>query len=55
MLHWIVSVILIAATSAFTNISEGISFPANLQQYGAGWIGGMIRFAKSYIYTVLSN
>ncbi len=41
LLHWIFSVILISASSGFTNLTEAISFPGNLQAYAGGWVGSM--------------
>lgn len=38
LLHWIFSVILIAATAAITSLSTAISFPGNLQAYATGVI-----------------
>jgi hypothetical protein len=39
LLHWIFSIFLIAASSAFTDITEAVSFPGNLQAYASGWVG----------------
>jgi hypothetical protein len=41
LLHWIFSVILISASSAFANLTEAISFPGNLQAYAAAFVGSM--------------
>jgi hypothetical protein len=41
LLHWIFSAILISASSAFTDLTEAISFPGNLQAYAAGLVGSM--------------
>jgi hypothetical protein len=47
ILHWIGGVVLISATSKIKNLSEAISFPGNLQAYGAGWVGSKV-FYPSY-------
>lgn len=41
LLHLIFSIVLIASSSSFTNLTEAISFPGNLQAYAAGWVGSM--------------
>jgi hypothetical protein len=39
ILHWLMSLVLISATSRMYNINEAIGFPGNLQAYASGWVG----------------
>ncbi|OBT52025.1 hypothetical protein VE04_06969, partial [Pseudogymnoascus sp. 24MN13] len=50
LLHWIFSIILISASSAFTNLNEAISFPGNLQAYAAGWVRIFISIGFPFLF-----
>ncbi|KAE9377482.1 hypothetical protein N431DRAFT_461088 [Stipitochalara longipes BDJ] len=50
ILHWLFSVVLIAATSGMYDINEAIGFPGSLQAYASGWVGICIGIAFPFLF-----